>query len=151
MSTQDGSTPIEYPDSAGYPDGTGFLDEGTAVLVDEVTADAVRAVDRPSADAEAEIEVHRVDDRHIYAATIGDLEVANIRFDEKDGRIVLIRTTVIPEFRGRGIATDLIADVLDDLRARAERITVLCPVVAAFMKGNSQYADLVDAEHPGGS
>ena len=22
--------PIEYPDEAGYPDGTGFLDEGTA-------------------------------------------------------------------------------------------------------------------------
>jgi len=151
MSTQDGSTPIEYPDSAGYPDGAGFLDEGTAALVDEVTADAIRAVDRPSADAETEVEVHRLDDRHVYAATIGDLEVANIRFDEEEGRIVLITTTVVPEFRGRGIATDLIADALDDLRARSERITVLCPVVAAFMKGNSQYADLVDAEHPGGS
>ena len=22
--------PIEYPDEAGYPDGSGFLDEGTA-------------------------------------------------------------------------------------------------------------------------
>lgn len=22
--------PFEYPDTAGYPDGTGFLDEGTA-------------------------------------------------------------------------------------------------------------------------
>jgi uncharacterized protein len=149
MSTGDDSTPIEYPDTAGYPDGTGFLDEGTAALVDEVTADAVRAVDRPSADAEAEIEVHRRDDRHVYAATIGDLEVANIRYDEEDGRIVVITTTVAPEFRGRGIATDLIADALDDLRERGERITVLCPVVAAFMRSNSQFADLLDPEHPG--
>ena len=101
MSTEDDSTPIEYPDRAGYPDGTGYLDEGQKVLVDEVTADALRAVDRPSADAEAQIEVHRLDDRHVYAATIGDLEVANIRFDEEDGRIVLITTTVVPEFRGR--------------------------------------------------
>ena len=149
MSTEDDSTPIEYPDRAGYPDGTGYLDEGQAVLVDEVTADALRAVDRPSADAEAQIEVHRLDDRHVYAATIGELEVANIRFDEEDGRITLITTTVVPEFRGRGIATDLIADALDDLRERGEPITVLCPVVAAFMRSNSQYADLLDPEQPG--
>ncbi len=115
----------------------------------EVTADAVRAVDRPSADADAEIEVHRLDDRHVYVATIGDLEVANIRYDEVDGRVVVITTTVVPEFRGRGIATDLIADALDDLRDRGVRITVLCPVVAAFMAGNTQYADLIDPEHPG--
>jgi uncharacterized protein len=151
MSTGDGFTPIEYPDSAGYPDGTGFLDEGTAALVDEVTADAVRAVDRPSADADAEIEVHRLDDRRVYAATIGDLEVANIRYDEEDGRIVVVTTTAAPEFRGRGIATELIADALDDLRQRGECITVLCPVVAAFMKSNTQYADLIDSEHPGGA
>lgn len=149
MSSGDGFNPIEYPDAAGYPDGTGFLDEGTAALVDEVKADAVRAVDRPSADADAEIEVRRLDDRKVYAATIGDLEVANLRYDEVDGRIVVITTTVVPEFRGRGIATDLIADVLDDLRERGERITVLCPVVTAFMHSNTQYADLIDPERPG--
>ena len=78
--------------------------------------------------------------------TIGDLEVANIRFDEEDGRIVLITTTVVPEFRGRGIATDLIADALDDLRERGLRITVRCPVVAAFIAENPQYADLLAPE-----
>ena len=150
MSTGDGFRPIEYPDSAGYPDGTGFLDEGNAALVDEVTADAVRAVDRPSADADAEIEVHRLDDKHVYAATIGGLEVANLRYDEVDGRIVVLTTTVVPEFRGRGIATDLIADALDDIRERGRRVTVRCPVVAAFMAGNPQFTDLIDSEHPGG-
>jgi uncharacterized protein len=149
MSTGDDFRPIEYPDAAGYPDGTGYLDEGTTALVDEVTADAVRAVDRPSADAEAEIEVHRRDEEHIYAATIGGLEVATLRYNEVESRVVLLTTTVVPEFRGRGIATDLIADALDDLRERGRRVTVLCPVVAAFMAGNPQYADLIDSEHPG--
>lgn len=149
MSTNDGSAPIEYPDAAGYPDGAGFLDEGTAALVDEVTADAVRVVDRPSADAESEIEVHRRDDERVYAATIDGRELATLRFDEVDGRVVVITTTVLPEFRGRGIATDLIADALDDIRERGRRVTVLCPVVAAFIAGNWQYADLIDAEHPG--
>lgn len=146
MSTGDG---FEYPDSAGYPDGAGFLDEGTAALVDEVTADLVRAVDRPSADAESEIEVHRRDDEHVYAATISGREVANLRFEDKGDRVILITTTVLPEFRGRGIATDLIADALDDIRERGQRVTVLCRVVAAFMNGNPQFADLIDSEHPG--
>ncbi len=138
---------FEYPDAAGYPDGAGYLDEGTAALVDEVTADAVRQVDRPSADADAEIEVHRRDD--VYAATIGGTEIARLRYDEEDGRIVLITTTVEPEFRGRGIATDLIADALDDIRDHGKRVTVYCRVVAAFMTGNPEYADLIDPEHPG--
>ena len=149
MSTGDGFGPIEYPDAAGYPDSIGFLDEGTRALVDEVTADAVREVDRPSADAESEIEVHRIDDRHVYAATIDGLEVANLRYDEVDGRVVVLTTTVVPEFRGRGIATDLIADALDDIRQRGRRVTVYCRVVAAFMNGNPQFADLIDPEHPG--
>jgi uncharacterized protein len=146
MSTGDDSKPIEYPDEAGYPDGTGFLDEGTVALVDEVTADALRAVDRPSADADYEIEVHRLDDEHLYAATIEGRRIASIRYDEVDGRVVLITTTVEPEFRGRGIATDLIADALDDIRERGQRVTVRCRVVAAFMAGNRQYSDLIDPE-----
>jgi uncharacterized protein len=113
-----------------------------------VTADAVRAVDRPSADAASEVEVHRRDDVHAYVAVIDGVEVANIRYDEVDGRIVVLTTTVAPEFRGRGIATDLIADALDDLRARRVPLTVRCPVVAAFIRGNPQYADLLDAQHP---
>ena len=149
MSTGETSERFEYPDSAGYPDGAGFLDEGTAHLVDEVTADAVRAVDRPSADAEWEVEVHRRDDEHAYVAVIEGVDVANIRYDEVDGRIVVLTTTVEPEFRGRGIATELIADALDDLRARRMPLTVRCPVVAAFIAGNPQYADLLDPRHPG--
>jgi predicted GNAT family acetyltransferase len=144
MSTGDGSERFEYTDRAGYPDGSGTLDEGTAALVDEVTADALRAVDTPSEDADAEIEVHRYDDRGVFAATLEGREIATVRFDVDGDRITLITTTVEPEFRGRGIATDLIADVLDDLRDGDEQLTVLCPVVTAFIKGNPEYSDLLD-------
>ena len=148
MSTGDGFG-VEFPDAAGYPDGRGVLDEGTAALVDEVTTDAVRQVDRPSADAEYDLEVHRFDDEHVYAVTIEGREVASLRYHEADGRTALITTTVVPEFRGRGIATDLIADALDDIRERGTRVTVYCPVVAAFIAANPEYADLVDSEQPG--
>jgi predicted GNAT family acetyltransferase len=144
MSSGDGIEPIEYPDAAGYPDGTGWLDEGTAAVVDEVTADALRVADRPSADADADIEVHRRDAEHVYAAVIEGIDVASLRFDEVEDRVVLVATSVVPGFRGRGIAANLIADVLDDLRDRGRPITVRCPAVAAFLRGNPEYADLVD-------
>ncbi|WP_187432482.1 GNAT family N-acetyltransferase [Agromyces mariniharenae] len=149
MNTGDDSERFEYPDAAGYPDGSGTLDEGTAALVDEVTADALRAVDTPSEDADAEIEVRRDDERGVFAATLEGREIATIRYDLDGDRITLITTTVQPEFRGRGIATDLIADALDDLREQGTRFTVLCPVVAAFIAGNPEYAGLADAGDSG--
>ncbi|MBM7832734.1 putative GNAT family acetyltransferase [Agromyces cerinus] len=135
--------PIEYPDSAGYPDGTGFLDEGTVAVIDEATARTVHEVDRPSADTESEIRVlHHVDER-VYAATIDGRQIASFRYDVADDRIIVLTTTVVPEFRGRGIADDLIADALDDIRERGLRITVRCPVVAAFIAEHREYADLL--------
>ncbi|ANJ26081.1 GNAT family N-acetyltransferase [Agromyces aureus] len=143
MSAGDGFTPVEYPDAAGYPDGTGFLDEGTAALVDEVTAAEVREVDRPSADSDVEIAVHRLADEQKYSATIEGAEVASIRYVETDDEVDVLATSVVPEFRGRGIAADLIADALDDIRTRDQRLVVHCAVVAAFLEGNPQYADLL--------
>lgn len=146
MSATDGDLRVEYPDSAGYPDGAGFLDEGAVTLIDEATAGAVREVDRPSADTESEIRFLHRSEEHVYAATIDGRQIAAFRYDVVDGRIIVLTTTVAPEFRGRGIAADLIADALDDLRERGLRITVRCPIVAAFIAENPQYADLLALE-----
>ncbi|UOQ87761.1 N-acetyltransferase [Agromyces endophyticus] len=135
--------PVEYPDSAGYPDGNGFLDEGTVAVVDEATTRDVREVDRPSADADSEVRVLHHADQQVYAAIISGRQIATFRYDVVGDRIIVLTTTVAPEFRGRGIAADLIADALDDLRERGLPLTVRCPVVAAFIARNPQYADLV--------
>ena len=109
----------------------------------------VRAVDRPSADTEFEIQViHRPED-HVYAAIIEGRQIASFRYDFVEGRIIVLTTTVVPEFRGRGIAADLIADALDDIREQGLQITVRCPVVAAFIAENHQYADLIAPEGAG--
>lgn len=147
MSTGNGFKPIEYPDSAGYPDGTGFLDEGS--VLDQVTTRTVRAVDRPSADTEAEVRViHRSADQ-VYAAIIDGRQIASFRYELVNGRIIVLTTTVVPEFRGRGIADDLIADALDDIREQGLQITVRCPIVAAFIAENRQFADLIAPEGAG--
>jgi len=149
MNTQNGSARFEYPDSAGYPDGAGFLDEGTATPRRVDVDETVDELDRPSVDAASEVLVRRDDADRVWSASIDGRDVADIRYDVVDGRVVIVSTTVVPEFRGRGIADELIAHALDDVRAMGMHVTVYCPTVARFMADNSQFADLVDPEYPG--
>ena len=64
-------------------------------------------------------------------------QIANIRYDEVEGRVVAVKTTVVPEFRGRGIAEELTAYALDDIRDRGMRVTVYCPYVTRSIKRGS--------------
>jgi len=62
---------------------------------------------------------------------------------------VLTHTAVQNRFQHQGIATALIAAALDNIRAKGTKITILCPLVNHFIDDHPQYADLIDAEHPG--
>lgn len=139
---------IEYPDEAGYPDGRGFLDEGTAASGGE--ADTPEGAlgediqqDPPSAEAETEVGVRRDEERDAYVADVGGDTVATLTYRHDGDRIVLVDTVVLPSMRGRGIAAALIGDTLDDIRDRGERIAVECPVVADYIARNPEYAELV--------
>jgi quinol monooxygenase YgiN/predicted GNAT family acetyltransferase len=84
-----------------------------------------------------------------YDALMGD-EIAGTLLYEREGpRLVLTHTAVQHKYQHQGIATTLIANALDDIRAKGKKVTILCPLVAAFIAGHPDYADLVDAEHPG--
>lgn len=96
----------------------------------------------PSAEAGHEIRVRRRDDEQAYVAEVEGAAVANLTYVRRDDRLVLVETVVLPSMRGRGIAAALIADVLDDIRARGERIAVECPVVADYLARHPEYADL---------
>ncbi|MWB98512.1 GNAT family N-acetyltransferase [Agromyces seonyuensis] len=105
--------------------------------------DAHGTLDLPSEDSDLELGVTRDDDARVYAATVEGRRIATLQYDVAEGRIILLSTVVVPDFRGRGIAGGLIADALDDVRDRGLRVTVRCPVVAAFIAENGQYADLL--------
>ena len=137
MATED----FEYPDRAGYPDGVGTLTEDQVVLIDEVKDDHSPTItffvtdDRPSG---------------TYEAISGDTVIGGLTYTvPSESRLVLVAAAVFPEYRGQGVATELIRRVLDDIRANGRTITVLCPIVRAFIDRNPEYEDLVDAELPG--
>lgn len=139
----------EYPDTAGYPDGKGTLDEGTAAHTDDITTEVSHELDTPSTDSDGAITVHRHDEEHRYVAELEGVEVATLRFSLDGTRTTLLSTTVQPEFRDRGIAADLIAYVLDDLSERGGTISVECSVVQSYLSTHHEYDALIDPEQPG--
>jgi predicted GNAT family acetyltransferase len=127
---------IEYPDEAGYPDGVGTLTQDQTALIDEVSAD----------DHSPTISFFVADNEAIS----GDTVIGGLTYTvAAENRLVLVAAAVFPEYRGQGVATELIRRVLDDVRSRGKTVTILCPIVWAFIDRNPGYSDLVDPELPG--
>lgn len=135
------NTPIEYPDEAGYPDGTGTLTEDQTTLIAELDDEHAPAID-----------FYVVDDEEngVYQAISGDTELGGLTYSVAGPtRLVLLAVSVFPEYRDQGIATELTRRALDSVRAKGKTATILCPIVRAFVDRNPEYADLVDATRPG--
>lgn len=65
------------------------------------------------------------------------------RHDPRRRRMILIHTEVAPELEGTGIASQLVAGALDDIRRRGLTAVPICPFVRAFLGRHPEYADLV--------
>jgi predicted GNAT family acetyltransferase len=132
---------FEYPDEAGYPDGTGSLTEDQETLIDHV----LDTEDKPDFD----FNLVNEKENGIYEAFVGDTEIGGISYSLTGDRIVLLAASVYPEFRHQGVATEMIRRVLDDVRAQGKTTTIICPIVRTFIDNHPQYEDLVDLKHPG--
>ncbi len=147
MTVNEGAIPMTDPTETTryafkHPDEKGTLSQDQAVLVDEV-------IDDPHAPG-FDFQVVNDEKLAIYIAVAAGREVAGLTYNvARDDRLVLLATSVIPEFRKRGIATALIRRVLDDVRVQGKTVTIMCPIVRTFIEHNPEYADLIDPEHPG--
>jgi predicted GNAT family acetyltransferase len=118
----------------------GLPAQDQAVVIDD-------ASDNPPAPA---FDVVNDEKTGVYEAKAGDTEVAGLTYKAaSENQLVLLATSVFPEFRNQGIATELIRRVLDDVRAQGKTVTITCPIVRTFIERNPAYADLIDPEHPG--
>lgn len=57
--------------------------------------------------------------------------------------ILFSHTEVLPAFEGQGYSKVLIRHALDDARALGREVVPACPAVAAFLRKNPEYIDLV--------
>lgn len=65
-------------------------------------------------------------------------------FADRDGRRTFPHTEVDDAFQGRGLATILIGDALQQTRDAGLRIVPVCPMVAAYVKKHPEFDDVVD-------
>ena len=64
---------------------------------------------------------------------------------DEDGRRTFPHTEVDDAFQGRGLATILIGEALQQTRDAGLRIVPVCPMVADYVKKHSEFDDVVDA------
>ncbi len=54
----------------------------------------------------------------------------------------LVHTVILPSHRGQGLAGELAAQALDDIRARGERAIASCSFLKGWLPDHPQYQDL---------
>jgi uncharacterized protein len=60
-----------------------------------------------------------------------------------NGVITLQHTETPPQARGQGIASRLVAGVLDTVRARGLKVIPRCPFVSAYIAKHPEFGDLL--------
>lgn len=70
--------------------------------------------------------------------------VGFVEFTDRDGQRVFTHTEVDGEFEGRGLATILVGEALDQTRSAGRRIVPECKLVASYIDKHDEYADIVD-------
>jgi predicted GNAT family acetyltransferase len=78
-----------------------------------------------------------------YELWLGDARAGSIQYQTQPGVIVLIHTEIGPEFEGRGLATRLVADALQDVRARGLKLVPVCSFVRDYLRNHPEQWDLV--------
>jgi predicted GNAT family acetyltransferase len=86
--------------------------------------------------------VHNADEQRYEILVDGIL--AGFTQAKEDGEIVVFpHTLVFDQFEGEGLASELVAGALDDVRVRGKKIVAQCPYVARFVEKHQDYADLL--------
>lgn len=69
--------------------------------------------------------------------------VADYRID--DGKVLLPHVEVLPQFRGGGVASELMRQAMDAIREEGRGMVVpLCPYAVSWIRRHPDYQDMVD-------
>jgi predicted GNAT family acetyltransferase len=119
-------------------------EEGNAELVAGLNKN-----DHNGTESISEVNVINNAERGRWIAALGAEELGELTYRFVGGRVVLLSTWVTPAYRDHGVATELVARALDEIRESGKTITVICPFVGEFIARNPEYLDLIDKVRPG--
>jgi predicted GNAT family acetyltransferase len=78
-----------------------------------------------------------------YMIAVEGNQVGKAEFLDRDDKRVFTHTEVDKNYEGRGLATILIAQALQETRDAGLRIVPRCPMVAAYVSKHDEYQDIV--------
>jgi predicted GNAT family acetyltransferase len=78
-----------------------------------------------------------------YEYVVDGTVVGVADYQTTDGAVVMHHTFTDPAHRGHGIAAQLVAGALDDVRSRGLRVVPTCWYVAEFIESHPRYSDLL--------
>ncbi|MCW2364145.1 MULTISPECIES: GNAT family N-acetyltransferase [Sphingobium] len=90
---------------------------------------------------------HAVQDnaeRNRYEITV-DGEIAFATYERDGDTLAITHTFTPPALRGKGVAADLVAGLLDDARARGLKIRPVCSYVVTYFERHPDQRDLLAA------
>ncbi|MCV7278829.1 N-acetyltransferase [Mycolicibacterium flavescens] len=79
-----------------------------------------------------------------YTIAVDGQKVGEAEFVDRDGQRIFTHTEVNKDFEGRGLATILIGEALQQTRDAGKRIVPVCEMVASYVGKHDEFADAVD-------
>lgn len=66
-----------------------------------------------------------------------------VEYHDHESTRAFLHTEVYPAFEGRGLASELIKNVLDEARSSGRSVLPYCPFVRSYIERHPDYLDLV--------
>lgn len=95
---------------------------------------------------ETRIEVRDDPDNRQYTAYVDGHYAGRTEYRVRRNTYLFLHTEVDPEYQRSGVARRLARAALDDVRKRGGTVVPICPLIAAFIKRNPEYEEIVDHE-----
>ncbi|MEU5462567.1 GNAT family N-acetyltransferase [Streptomyces althioticus] len=92
--------------------------------------------------------VERKDGDHRYEILVDARRAGLTAYRDLNGQRVFYHTEIDEAFAGQGLASQLVQQALDDVRASGMRIVPVCPYVSTFLKRHDEFADITDRVTP---
>ena len=90
-----------------------------------------------------EIVVRDNPEHNRYEVFVGGALAGHADYHAQPGLITVLHAETDPAFEGRGVGSELVREMLEDIRRRDARVHPICPFVRAFLRRHPEYADLV--------
>lgn len=83
-----------------------------------------------------------------YTIAVEGRQVGLADFADRGDQRVFYHTEIDPAYGGRGLATILVEQALDEARAEGKRIVPVCSMIGTVLKKHPEYDDIIDAVTP---